>query len=199
MLRLAGDDTDENQSAAKIVFRRLVRRLHPDHHPEFGEEEKALWNEAMACYEGFDTKGLELVEVKLQILQQEEITPSQTPVLRRYRDELKFLVEDMQEELEDAALHPGWKFSIKRKTKAFLRKLEKGFEEALTSGRARLASLTLIFTEAKSARKQKRKSPGTKRATAAKKVKSPAKKATKPKKKTPVKESPPMGQEEFPF
>ncbi|MBP6600554.1 MAG: hypothetical protein KA250_02040 [Verrucomicrobiales bacterium] len=206
MLRLAGEDPQSDQSAAKVVFRRLVRRLHPDHHPEFGEREKALWNQAMACYKEFDTAGLELVELRLCILLEEKITPSQTPILRRYRDRLKFLVEEMRFEIRDATDHPAWNFSIKRKAKASLRKMAKEFNEALTEARERLAELTSLFTDATRATKRRQKRSPAKSAPSSKKAKAPAKKATKPTKKSArrattaaAKQKPSMTQEEFSF
>lgn len=206
ILRLAGDDPKSDQSAAKLVFRRLVRRLHPDHHPEFGEREKALWNEAMACYKEFDTDGLEIVELRLCILREEKITPAQTPILRRYRDHLKYNVEDMQDEIEEITHHPAWNFSLKRKVKASLRKMATKFQDALTEAKERLASLKHLFTEAKKATKRRRKRSPVKPAPTSKKTKAPARKVAKPARKAAknapsaaAKEKESMTQEEFSF
>ena len=198
ILRLAMADTADDQSAAKVVFRRLVRRLHPDHHPDFGEFEKALWNEAMICYELSDAEGLETIELRLQIHLREEFSPAQTPALRRYRDHLEKRLEDTLESLVDARIHPAWEFSLKRKTKAFLKSMQRELEEAILEASLRLEALKAIFNQAKRSAPA-RKARSAKRKPAAKK-KAPAKKTVpaQPKRQTRAAE-PRAVQEEFPF
>ncbi|GEM_PF-1418576 len=198
ILRLAMADTAEDQSVAKVVFRRLVRRLHPDHHADFGEFEKSLWNEAMICYELSDTEGLETIELRLQIHLREEFSPAQTPALRRYRDHLEMRLDDVLDSLEEARIHPAWEFSLKRKTKAFLKSMQRELEEAILEASLRLKALRNLFNRAK-------------RSMPVRKTRS-AKKKPAPKKKPPAKKSAPMQtargsspaeptsvQEEFPF
>jgi hypothetical protein len=199
MLRLATDDSDSSQSAAKIVFRRLARRLHPDHSSEFGEVEKALWNEAMNCYKVFDTGGLETVEMKLQIHLEETITPAQTPALRRYRDELQWQVESLRDELEWATSHPAWKFSLKRKTKALFKSMQQNIEEAIREAGHRLKVLKTIFKEAKRFTAAKQKSRNAQKKAPSKKVARPAKTSVKSSKRPPMREEFVAVQEEFPF
>lgn len=199
ILRLAAADTAEDKSAAKVVFRRLVRRLHPDQHPDFGEFEKALWNEAMICYELSDAEGLETIELRFQIHLREAFSPAQTPALRRYRDQLKSRWLDLENSLGESQLHPAWEFSLKRKTKALLKSMEREFEGAILEAEHRLRNLKSVFNEAKT------------RATRVRKVRSPKKK-TQSKKKPSAKKTTPRPptrrtkppeqravQEEFPF
>lgn len=199
ILRLAASDNDEDHAAAKVVFRRLVRRLHPDHHLDFGEFEKSLWNEAMKCYEIFDTEGLETIELRLQIHLREPFSPAQTPALRRYRDYLKERFEDILDSLEDARIHPGWEFSLKKKTKAFLKSLQRELEGAIAEATKRLNSLKTLFNLVKSSVPARRtrspkKKQSAKKSPAAKK-KAPAKKAGR----KPRTEEPATMQGEFPF
>lgn len=178
LLRLAASDNEDDHAAAKVVFRRLVRRLHPDHHLDFGEFEKSLWNEAMKCYEIFDTEGLEHIELRLQIHLREEFSPAQTPSLRRYRDRLKERLEDILDALEDARIHPGWEFSLKKKTKALLKSLQRELEGAIVEATDCLRALKTLFNEAK------RSVPA--RRTRRPKKKQAAKKSSAPKKKAPA-------------
>jgi hypothetical protein len=198
ILRLAMADTADDLSAAKVVFRRLVRRLHPDHHPDFGEFEKSLWNEAMTCYELSDTEGLETIELRLQIHLREEFSPAQTPALRRYRDHLENRLDDMLDSLEDAKIHPAWMFSVKRKTKTFLKSMQRDLEEAIFEASLRLEALKTIFNQAKRY-VPARKARNTKKKPAGKK-KNPAKKfAPGQPKRQPRAAEPRAVQEEFPF
>lgn len=204
ILRLAASDNDEDHAAAKVVFRRLVRRLHPDHHLDFGEFEKSLWNEAMKCYEIFDTEGLETIELRLQIHLREPFSPAQTPALRRYRDYLTERFEDILDSLEDARIHPGWEFSLKKKTKAFLKSLQRELEGAIAEATERLKSLKTLFNLAKkSVPARKTRSPKKKQAA----KKEPTSKKKAPAKKAPANqagrktrtEEPATMQDEFPF
>lgn len=191
MARLAASDDEESQSATKTLFRRLVRRLHPDHHPDFGEFEKSLWNEAMKCYEQFDAEGLERIELRLQIHLGQDITPAQTPALRRYRDFLEMQLEDMLDELEEAKSHPGWGFSLRRKTKAFLKSIQEQLDDAISEASFRLRDLKDLFNQAKRSVSQPKSRGAKKRSVAKKKA---------PKRKSAARtEAPPLVQEEFPF
>jgi hypothetical protein len=200
ILRLAVSDNDEDHAGAKVVFRRLVRRLHPDHHLDFGDFEKSLWNEAMKCYEIFDTAGLETIELRLQIHLRETFSPAQTPALRRYRDRLKEKLEDIRDSLEVARTHPGWEFSLRKKTKAFLKFMHRELEQAIYDTSERLKSLKTLFNLAKRTA-PKKKTPKTTKKQAAKK--SPTSRKSAPAKKQPGRshrtEEPDWTQGEFPF
>lgn len=200
ILRLAVSDNDEDHAAAKVVFRRLVRRLHPDHHHDFGDFEKSLWNEAMKCYEIFDTTGLETIELRLQIHLRETFSPAQTPALRRYRDHLEEKLEDIRDSLEVARTHPGWEFSLRKKTKAFLKSMHRELDQAIFDATERLKSLKTLFDLAKRTA-PKKKTPRPKKKQFARK--SPTSRKSAPAKKQPGRspraEEPAWRQSEFPF
>jgi hypothetical protein len=152
----------------------------------------------MICYELSDTEGLETIELRLQIHLREEFSPAQTPALRRYRDHLEMRLDDVLDSLEEARIHPAWEFSLKRKTKAFLKSMQRELEEAILEASLRLKALRNLFNRAK-------------RSMPVRKTRS-AKKKPAPKKKPPAKKSAPMQtargsspaeptsvQEEFPF
>ena len=141
ILRLGADRSEDNQSESKSVFRRIVRDLHPDRQEEFGEVEKKLWNEAMLLHEALDAEGLRLIEIRLKLHRNEEISPSDTPLVRLYHQQLTVRIRSLEGVLADAAAHPAWEFSKKKGRKSHLRSLASGFLDFLEEAREHLAEL----------------------------------------------------------
>lgn len=195
MQRIGADESAGNQSAVKVAYRRLAKRLHPDAvGAELSEAEKALWNEVMACYQALDAEGLEFLDIRLSLLRGEDIDPSQAPALRKYRDELSDQIEDLSLNVEEAVMHPAWEFSLKKKTKAFLEKMRRDLSEAIAEAEERLFVLRQAIDNVK------RAAPGRKKAP--RKKKKPKPKPMARKKSAPPKSPPPSGptrQTEFGF
>jgi hypothetical protein len=168
--RIGSDRSETNLSAVKVVFRRLVKRLHPDHNGDLDEPEKALWNEAMTAYQSNNAAALETIEVRLALLRQEDLLPGQIPALRRYRDGLTDEVEYLADELRTARQHPAWEFSAKKKTESYTQKMRREFRHEIERARARLKELSWIFTRAEKGtnRRKKKRKPASKKAKAKK-------------------------------
>jgi hypothetical protein len=57
---------DENISREiKILYKKLVRRLHPDLNKNLTEREKLLWNRLTLAYESFDLEAMKNIEILL--------------------------------------------------------------------------------------------------------------------------------------
>lgn len=182
----------KNRPAAKAIYRRLVKRLHPDHHGDFTPSEKQIWEEAAIAYQMHNAEGLEILDLRLSIIRGEPIGAAQATALKAYRDQLFREDEILREELEEFREHPGWEFSIREKTEAFFQGLRDDLFEAIAEARARLSKLQSFVEEILSSRPR-----STKKKSARKKAprKTPAKKSGNKRKHPPQ----PPAQDEFPF
>lgn len=113
-IRLAGADTSEvNKKAVKSAFRRLAKRLHPDHHPELANDEKAkrLWQEATVANQSLDLPGLDRIELQCILNSGEEITPDLMPRLIDLREWLVERVDDLNEYFDHVSREPAFGFA----------------------------------------------------------------------------------------
>jgi len=113
-IRLAGADTSEvNKKAVKSAFRRLAKRLHPDHHPELADDEKAkrLWQEATVANQSLDLPGLDRIELQCILNSGETITPDLMPRLIDLREWLVERVDDLNEYFDHASREPAFGFA----------------------------------------------------------------------------------------
>jgi hypothetical protein len=170
ILRLGVDQSEGNVSEAKSVFRRIVRELHPDRKEEFGEVEKKLWNEAMLLNEARDAEGLKLIEIRIKVHRHQAISPSETPLVRRYQKQLQDRIFLREQALLDAQEHPAWEFSKKKGRKNHLKSLARGFIDCLQQAREHLEDLVRSAHEYREAaeRQVRRKKAVVKKAVARK-------------------------------
>ncbi len=113
-IRLAGADTSEvNKKAVKSAFRRLAKRLHPDHNPELADDEKAkcLWQEATVANQSLDLSGLDRIELQCILNSGEEITPDLMPRLIDLREWLVERVDDLNEYFDHVSRAPAFGFA----------------------------------------------------------------------------------------
>ncbi len=77
------------------AFRALVKRLHPDLHPDQPAHHVELWHRAMSAYDGTDLDSLEAIEV----ISREPAAPTAAPSTPDSLDTLASEVENLQNQL----------------------------------------------------------------------------------------------------
>lgn len=91
------------ESARKldVIFRKLVRKLHPDLYPNQSEEEKDLWHQLTKAYDHSDLERLEALSVLVQNKQTEEALPDSMGELSKAIAQLRDRLESMQQRLKE--------------------------------------------------------------------------------------------------
>ena len=101
-----GEDGEENLSIAqriKRLYRKIVKRLHPDVRPDLSEHEKDLFQQAQTAYERGDLETLERIWQELEGMDAPEETFADTPEdiekMKKILENLKNLVRELQREI----------------------------------------------------------------------------------------------------
>lgn len=113
-IRLAGaDDSADNKRAVKSAFRRLAKRLHPDHNPDLEDDENAkrLWREAGVASQSLDLPGLERIELQCILHSGEKIEDALLPQLLELREWLEVRIDDLGQYFDHIATEPAFGFA----------------------------------------------------------------------------------------
>ena len=101
-----GEDGEENLSIAqriKRLYRKIVKRLHPDVRPDLSEHEKDLFQQAQTAYERGDLETLERIWQELEGMDAPEETFADTPEdiekMKEIIENLKKLIRELQREI----------------------------------------------------------------------------------------------------
>ena len=101
-----GEDGEENLSIAqriKRLYRKIVKRLHPDVRPDLSEHEKDLFQQAQTAYGRGDLETLERIWQELEGMDAPEETFADTPEdiekMKKILENLKNLVRELQREI----------------------------------------------------------------------------------------------------
>ncbi|MCP5541145.1 MAG: hypothetical protein H7A53_10300 [Akkermansiaceae bacterium] len=187
--RLGADESRENTSAVKAVYRRLAKRLHPDSNGDLTPEEKELWEQAGMCYKLLDFRGLRRLELICAVRADDSLPVEWLKELKALLGDLEIEFEYAIYDLEEAQGDIAWGFAGKKKGLAALRrKVEADFVEMIAELRRHLSVAELRLKYLTRKRKPRRKKAAAKKKTttarkktAAAKKKTAAAKKTKPK------------------
>ena len=99
----------------KNLYRKIVKRLHPDTHENVTEREKDLFNEAQKAYHDGDYDALKRIWEELQGMEDPKEHFSDTPEdlkkLRELRRKLRTVVSDLQSEI--ASIRGSFPYTMK--------------------------------------------------------------------------------------
>ena len=85
----------EDAAELKSIYRKLIKKLHPDMNPNVTEYEKELFNKVVECYENGDLMGLQIIAITLE---DKTITPENT---FEEKQRLTLLVDKLNQEIHE--------------------------------------------------------------------------------------------------
>jgi hypothetical protein len=141
MMRTAADESANNVSQVKAIYRRLAKRLHPDQNGGWDEHEKRLWEEASFAYEALNLEDLQRIELLLCLHRREEIPATRRGELQKWMKRITEAIAALERELRELRQHPAWGFAKRRRTKAFREKIRMEIAQGLSQGRLQIAML----------------------------------------------------------
>lgn len=86
----------EDAAELKSIYRKLIKKLHPDMNPNVTEYEKELFNKVVECYENGDLMGLQIIAITLG--EDIPITPENT---FEEKQRLTLLVDKLNSEIHE--------------------------------------------------------------------------------------------------
>lgn len=99
---LEGPVSSDDLRELKALYRAMVRRLHPDLHPQHGERELALWHRLQEAYTRCDLEALRVLALLIDEYcghAEDSWTRSSIDVLREQRERLSTAVMGLIEEI----------------------------------------------------------------------------------------------------
>lgn len=86
----------EDSAELKSIYRKLIKKLHPDMNPNVTEYDKELFNKVVECYENGDLMGLQIIDVSIG--DDNPITPENT---FEEKQRLTLLVDKLNSEIHE--------------------------------------------------------------------------------------------------
>ncbi len=93
--------SESDASELKKTYRRIVKALHPDLHPDNGEEKIQLFHQAVAAYERGDLNALRIIDEMVSDPIVLEYREDALDTLRNERERLLDLVSSITKEIQD--------------------------------------------------------------------------------------------------
>lgn len=103
---------DENDRELKRLYYALVRKLHPDVHPNSGEQEKRLWLRVQSAYEKADIEDMRTVLLLVEKSLPADEAPAALDALRSERSALRDRVSVLENRIADIEAEPP--FTLRR-------------------------------------------------------------------------------------
>jgi len=165
---IGANDSEENVSAVKKLFRILARKIHPDRNPDFGEEAQEIWNELNFARECLDLNTMEELHLRWRLLQKEEFLPQDEADLKEFQNVLNEELNEARQVIEAYSDHPLWGATEFKPPRGLKNQLAREFEEEIEQRTAQRDMFERMLKEL--ARKAAKKpSPSKKKRPKAKK------------------------------
>jgi hypothetical protein len=95
----------------KDLYRKLVRRLHPDAQAQMTAQKTEWWHEAQAAYEAGDADKLEVILTLCEIEDNGTAAGTSASLLHRITEQLKHSLRELKRQLRERQREPAWNFS----------------------------------------------------------------------------------------
>ncbi len=118
----------------KTLYRRLVRRLHPDGNSELTRREKELWHEVQAAYQDRDLERLEAVAGRVEMGAGGDAGALPIGTLRRMTAELGRTLSEMRKATNRAKRQAAWGFRRLTKKRARIEVKRRAELERMVAG-----------------------------------------------------------------
>ncbi len=128
---IGANDSEENVTAVKKLFRIMARKIHPDRNPDFGEEAQDIWNELTFARDCLDLNTMEKLNLLWRLLQKEEFKPNEENELKEYQRVLNSELEEAKSVVEAYSDHPLWGFTEFKPPRTLKKRLAQEFKEEI--------------------------------------------------------------------
>lgn len=113
-MRLANGITDEEveqkKKTVKQIYRKIARKLHPDHAEVTDAATLNLWHEAHAAYEREDLETLERIYAHCDLIHPDSMKKAQVATLRDGNEFYKKASAQIRSKIRSAKKEPDWGF-----------------------------------------------------------------------------------------
>ncbi len=92
--------TEKETAELKKLYRRIVKALHPDLHPDFGDEKITLFNQAVSAYENGDLNTLRIIDEMVSDSVLPETHEDAFQALAKEKERLNGLIEFIKESIQ---------------------------------------------------------------------------------------------------
>lgn len=127
----------------KILYRRLVRRLHPDLQADQKEQtiwQKKVWDRVQKAYTNDDRKELDRLW-RLVLIRDRDLNALTVSEIHLGREALAKELAQLEEETFGLKKLPAWRFSKKKDHETLKKKLERGFQTEYETIQAEIRKL----------------------------------------------------------
>ncbi len=115
----------------KELYRKLVRRLHPDTQREMTTQKTEWWHQAQTAYEEGDVEKLEVILTLCEIGDNGTIAHTSASLLQRITAQLKSSLRGLKRQITAQRREPAWNFSQRTDHESMLQHLRRELLESL--------------------------------------------------------------------
>ena len=144
----AGTLFGEEAAELKRLYRRIVKALHPDLHPDISEEKARLFDRAVRAYKNGDLGTMRIIDVMVTHETMDEEQEDPMRFLVKERDRLNALIGKVKENI--SAIKSKYPYTMKKlisdkakiaERKAELEEMLKQYQSAVNSYRSRIKEM----------------------------------------------------------
>jgi hypothetical protein len=130
-----------DQKSAKELYRRIVRRLHPDHHGQMNEARKNLWHEAQQAYRTHDVNALYNILARCEGGEAGIGDHSPVSLIRHLVLQFRKTTRSVGQEVRRAKTDLAWDFENKIRDPRFVHRIQLDLKDAIHEAEWHLHSL----------------------------------------------------------
>ncbi len=138
-----GGGESPGKKSARDLYRKIVRRLHPDHHGHMNEAQKNLWNEAQKAYRDHDVNALHGILSRCGEGEGEGGIGNQTPVsvIRQLILHFQKTTRSVGQEVRRVKSDLAWGFEQSVRDPRFVRRIKQDLEDTIREAEWHLRGL----------------------------------------------------------